>query len=345
VLLRWVVVVFCVTLLLLLVNRGAVDCYCSRSSFFALRQSRFMNRGPRVIGRAILGVSNNLKKMEPIVSGVTQASAQTVPSSSSSAAVQGSSSQVVRHHTITQKDNQVISFDILYEDEHLIAVNKPANILSCPGVRSRNVFYEPKVVPISPGSATLKMNPKFVPRNDKFMTAVANAAQSAKEEGDNEHYDILNHLHTSKINCGLPRKKRSFIDFLSKRPYSVDNPQLRLDLWDRVAKADFQLLSKEKDMSADDYEHCMTDILEAVDNKRVFQVHRLDMETSGVMYFARTDVACADLMKQLREKEANKQYIAKVIGRLSESVTEIDIPIRPDTDNRPYQVSVPLMSV
>jgi 23S rRNA pseudouridine1911/1915/1917 synthase len=43
-------------------------------------------------------------------------------------------------------------------------------------------------------------------------------------------------------------------------------------------------------------------------------VHRLDKDTSGVMLVARTDVAGAELLRQFREREVEKTYLALVTG-------------------------------
>jgi hypothetical protein len=236
----------------------------------------------------------------------------------------------------SQLHKRQMVFDILYEDDHIVAVNKPANMLSVAGVGSRNLFYEPKVEPVEEGSKKMRFNPRFVARTTKFSNAIAAAAAQAHEEGNTAHCNILD-LLMARDN-GIPRKKRIFLDYISKKPFSCDDENLRLEIWERVAKCDFEMMGKEKDMSSEDYEHCVPDILELMYGKRIYVVHRLDQETSGVLVFAKTDAACAGLTRQFREKDLHKQYIAKVIGRVDESLTEIDVPIRPDKDNRPYQV-------
>lgn len=46
-------------------------------------------------------------------------------------------------------------------------------------------------------------------------------------------------------------------------------------------------------------------------------VHRLDINTSGVMVFARTSKAASRLSEQIRNNEFNKEYLALVEGKLT----------------------------
>jgi 23S rRNA pseudouridine1911/1915/1917 synthase len=48
---------------------------------------------------------------------------------------------------------------------------------------------------------------------------------------------------------------------------------------------------------------------------RVFAVHRLDKETSGLVVFARTPAAARHLGRQFREHSAGRRYLALVRGR------------------------------
>lgn len=64
-------------------------------------------------------------------------------------------------------------------------------------------------------------------------------------------------------------------------------------------------------------------------------VHRLDLDTSGLMVMAMTDFATRDLNRQFREREIDKEYIARVYGRVVIDSGEINLPLRADPDNRP----------
>ena len=56
-------------------------------------------------------------------------------------------------------------------------------------------------------------------------------------------------------------------------------------------------------------------------------VHRLDMDTSGLIAIAKTDHAHASLTGQLRERTVNKGYLALVVGALRPSQAVIDAPV------------------
>ncbi|WBU53190.1 RluA family pseudouridine synthase [Paracoccus sp. SCSIO 75233] len=69
----------------------------------------------------------------------------------------------------------------------------------------------------------------------------------------------------------------------------------------------------------------------------VLLVHRLDMDTSGVMIFALTPHAQRDLSKQFEERRVKKTYLARVAGRVTEKTGTVDLPLIVDWPNRPRQ--------
>ena len=66
-------------------------------------------------------------------------------------------------------------------------------------------------------------------------------------------------------------------------------------------------------------------------------VHRLDMETSGVMVYARTRQAHRHLSIQFQNRQVAKSYRAVLWGVLCDETGEIDLPLRCDWPNRPLQ--------
>ncbi|MDX6617435.1 MAG: rRNA synthase, partial [Solirubrobacterales bacterium] len=56
-------------------------------------------------------------------------------------------------------------------------------------------------------------------------------------------------------------------------------------------------------------------------------VHRLDKDTSGLMVVARNEVAHAELSRQIRKREAKREYRALVVGALSSRTGTIDAPL------------------
>ena len=66
-------------------------------------------------------------------------------------------------------------------------------------------------------------------------------------------------------------------------------------------------------------------------------VHRLDLDTSGLMVFANSKFAVSKLNQQFRERSISKTYEALVFGKVDERAGRIDLPIGPDPDKRPLR--------
>lgn len=66
-------------------------------------------------------------------------------------------------------------------------------------------------------------------------------------------------------------------------------------------------------------------------------VHRLDMDTSGVMVFARSAHAQRHLGLQFEKRQVGKVYVARVWGRLEPATGTVDLPLIVDWPNRPLQ--------
>lgn len=66
-------------------------------------------------------------------------------------------------------------------------------------------------------------------------------------------------------------------------------------------------------------------------------VHRLDMDTSGLMVFARSKSAQRDLSKQFQERTVKKTYEAVVSGHPSQPSGRIDLPIAKYSRQRPLR--------
>ena len=69
----------------------------------------------------------------------------------------------------------------------------------------------------------------------------------------------------------------------------------------------------------------------------VAAVHRLDLDTSGVMVIPRHREALSRLARQFQERRIDKTYIARVAGHVAEYVGECDLPLIADWPNRPKQ--------
>jgi len=66
-------------------------------------------------------------------------------------------------------------------------------------------------------------------------------------------------------------------------------------------------------------------------------IHRLDMETSGVMVFALNRRAQRIINRQFEKRIVRKSYIARVVGQVTGDGGVIDLPLIADWPNRPLQ--------
>ena len=66
-------------------------------------------------------------------------------------------------------------------------------------------------------------------------------------------------------------------------------------------------------------------------------VHRLDQETSGLVIFAKDKDTHKALQQQFENHSIQKRYVALLDGIVSQEEGVIDLPIRPDVDDRPRQ--------
>lgn len=74
---------------------------------------------------------------------------------------------------------------------------------------------------------------------------------------------------------------------------------------------------------------------------QVHSVHRLDMDTSGVMVYAKTEAAALHLRKQFEEHTIRKIYLARLDTKHDQPIEgqtgTINLPLSPDYDERPRQ--------
>jgi tRNA pseudouridine32 synthase/23S rRNA pseudouridine746 synthase len=67
-------------------------------------------------------------------------------------------------------------------------------------------------------------------------------------------------------------------------------------------------------------------------------VHRLDLDTSGIVVVPLDKPTHAHISRQFQERRVYKEYEAVVFGVVSDDVGEINLPIAPDWQDRPRQV-------
>ncbi len=71
-------------------------------------------------------------------------------------------------------------------------------------------------------------------------------------------------------------------------------------------------------------------------------VHRLDMQTSGIMVLGRTRESHRHLSMQFEQGIPKKIYTALLDGVVTELEGRIELPFRLDPQNRPYQIYDPI---
>lgn len=66
-------------------------------------------------------------------------------------------------------------------------------------------------------------------------------------------------------------------------------------------------------------------------------VHRLDMDTSGLMVVAKNSISHRSLQKQFQDRTVIKKYVAELNGTAMPEYGVLDLPLRVDLDDRPRQ--------
>lgn len=72
------------------------------------------------------------------------------------------------------------------------------------------------------------------------------------------------------------------------------------------------------------------------------EIHRLDMDTSGILVLAFDKFSQRGLSIQFQERTIEKHYLALLDGHLEEDSGSIDFPMRLDIDHRPHQIYDPV---
>ncbi|MBX3382077.1 MAG: RluA family pseudouridine synthase [Phycisphaeraceae bacterium] len=67
-------------------------------------------------------------------------------------------------------------------------------------------------------------------------------------------------------------------------------------------------------------------------------VHRLDMETSGLLVVGLTPAAQRSLSMQFEQRTPEKAYVALLDGIIPHDTGEVNLPVRADIDRRPIQI-------
>ncbi len=79
------------------------------------------------------------------------------------------------------------------------------------------------------------------------------------------------------------------------------------------------------------YLNCLLHLLRAqTKNDELSPVHRLDIETSGLIAFAKQSTARGFYQTLFQKNRVDKTYVARVFGRFPDTLTSIDLPLGKD---------------
>jgi hypothetical protein len=165
---------------------------------------------------------------------------------------------------------------VIYEDDTIIAVDKAANTLSVPGKEAK---------------------PFVKHRFDEWNDAVKMAANSDFQPSSSDYSEFIVRF---KDKVSIPRKEIKFYSFL--KLFQISDPKLQQSIWNRIYDADLHL---NKIAFEDIPNHLIStaDLIEKHCGQKIYTVHRLDMETSGIMLFAKNAISCAELGRQFKDRE------------------------------------------
>lgn len=252
--------------------------------------------------------------------------------------------KTINYFRIPMSSNTMSNLKILYEDDHIVAVDKVCNMLSVPGLNKLpekaidegGDEEESDLIPLPSISAP------YTPRYLEWKRV-------AQYTYDHSTLDETAKLILARVleSESLPRRKKKFFAFLDKitKPIlalSSASPTKKMEiyesLWKELSRVDFELYKQPIFDSRDPGEQSVCELLEARYGHRIFHIHRLDQETSGILLFARTDTAASHMCSQFRDRKVTKIYRALVDGVVDPTLRRIDASIRADLDNRPMQV-------
>lgn len=219
---------------------------------------------------------------------------------------------------------------ILYLDDHVVLFDKESGMCSVP-TRETAVKVQGTGLISSSGVQMPR------PRSEQWGEAIRNAKNHETEESV---LDVLIRLNEPLES--IPRREVQFKRHVGRVTKTRD--QSILDkVWSMVIDEDSKLrYPRGFTDNLSDESLSATEVVSALLGKQVFVVHRLDMETSGIMLFARNSSACRSINEQFRLKTIEKKYLAEVDGRWDEIIEKVDLKIRPDLDHRPRQVVDPI---
>lgn len=173
------------------------------------------------------------------------------------------------------------TIQILFRDADIIALSKPQNVLSTPG-------REMRIKPVS--------------RSEEWTAAINELYYSKQTDiSTPEAYSNATEVLRKHSKIGFPRQKEKFIIMLG-RLAKIKDEALKRKIWDDLVEIDTKMHSIDTS-SLPNHLYSAADFARDVTGQTIHNVHRLDLDTSGVLLFARSTAAASDLARQFRERE------------------------------------------
>jgi len=247
---------------------------------------------------------------------------------------------------------QTSSLRIIQQDEHLVIVDKPCGMMSVPGrqvqaladgsVPKRTAQWEAAICAAQIAKANAHSHaPKATCSEDVMDGAASGTETHAKAEDEISlqlsaaSCAVLDALVSVPNVGGIPRKEWRFYTYLDRVLRAIDL-DIQQCVWQCICSHD-AALHRRKLVDIPPHLVSADDLVRAMVPGPILHVHRLDMETSGVLLFARSEDACAALCEQFRERSVQKTYIAEVFGSVCPTLRRVDVALKASA-TRPYQL-------
>jgi tRNA pseudouridine32 synthase/23S rRNA pseudouridine746 synthase len=134
-------------------------------------------------------------------------------------------------------------------------------------------------------------------------------------------------------------------EFLATKNTKISQKELQVIFENR----EFVVINKPSGLLAvpgkgEENQDCATSRIRALYPNCIEQpaVHRLDMDTSGLMVLALTADMHRELSLQFHDRKTEKRYIALLDGEIDDNGGTLELPFRLDVENRPHQIYDPL---
>ena len=215
-----------------------------------------------------------------------------------------------------------MDLSVLFEDESIVVVNKPANMLSVPGNTSDRK-----------------------PRRMEWQDSISRASDEVDASASS---DVVRGLTDLVARANVPRKKDAMKRFMTRVTFKPakgkegEYEDVCEDIWNRVNAADEKLHRVPLSSISSECQEWISayEFMEERCNGTVYAVHRLDQSTSGLLLLGKTSNTAALLCDQFRTRSMSKTYLAEVAGEFPDNIDVVKGKMCPDPnpDNKPRQI-------